>query len=187
MFTSNKKEFLLILGSVLQKKGFKVILKDKSIINDSYLALTVIDKNRYVQIKLKSKWFKIFGDYSISLMTSDIDFLTEIEKANIEAHLFKLEKKKLYEAMISIISTLKKNIPKAEIPISDLKSNPHYKDSLLFYEFILPSFGVEVINKKVTPLYGIALGGIRAGGIILCNPITKKLILDSYIGCLVLK
>jgi len=186
MLKFNDKEYLLRVGNVLRLKKYKVIFKDKSIFNDSYLSLTIIDQTRYVQIKLNWKWLKFSKPTSISLMSSDILFLDEIEDAILESKRrdsqLDSRNKKLYSDLISILTHIKKEKIGVNFSVSDLISNPKYKDILSLYDFVLPVVGFELFNQKFLRVDAVAVGGKRAGGILLYNQIKKLLKMESYIG-----
>jgi hypothetical protein len=192
MFNLSKKEYLLSIGEPFQKMGFKVIIKDKRIINDSYVALTITNQNDYLQIKIKRSWTGLIGLYPLSILSSNLDIIPELDRVNRSAEMetgyFNSKKIKFHKRLYNLSSELKKshdNInTQAQLKesTSRLQSNPIYQEQLSVYDFVQPAIGIESDNEGNHLIYGITVGGDRAGGILLFNPIKDKLETESYIG-----
>ena len=75
MFNLSKKEHLESIMTPLRKKGLRLRIKDKKILSDSFIALTISNKQDYLEIKIKRKWTRIFGHYYIRLLCSNISLL----------------------------------------------------------------------------------------------------------------
>ena len=196
MFNLSKKEHLESIITHLRTKGYRFGIKDKKILSDSYIALTVTDKNDYLEIKLKRKWTRIFGHYHIRLLSSNIILVDQLEKANQYAEkktgYFNFEKKKFHRRINSAILNLRQEqinifssaggIEKLKQNISDLKTNPLYEEKLSVFDYVKPAIGIEIDDNGIHPVFGIAVGGDRSGGLILFDPFEGQLELGGYLG-----
>ena len=192
MFNLSKKEYLLSIGKPFQKMGFKVIIKDKQIINDSYVALTITNQKDYLQINIKTNWIRFLSSNSLSILCSNFDFLTDLERINrnaeIETGYYNSKKKKFHKELDELLIELRNpreiNITQTQLreSISKIQSNQIYQEQLSIYDFNNPAVGITKDNEEFEFIYGIAVGGDKAGGLLLFNPTINQLNPESYIG-----
>ena len=82
MFNLSKKEHLESLKSSLSKNKYRFRIKEKHVLSDSYVLLTIGNKQDFLEIKLIRKWTRIFGKYHIRLLCSNIVLLDHLDLAN---------------------------------------------------------------------------------------------------------
>lgn len=82
MFNLSKREHLESLLTTLRKKKYRFRIREKKIIGDSYISLTITNKRDSIEIKLIRKWTRIFGKHDIKLLRSDLVILEHLDQAN---------------------------------------------------------------------------------------------------------
>ena len=194
MFQLSKKEHLESLISPLRKNKYRFRLREKHIISDSYVSLTIGNKQNFLEIKLVRKWTRIFGKYHIRLLCSNIILLDHLDLANQYAvkHTRPLNflKKKFHRKLESAIVALRQEhiavfssatrTDKLNETVFAIRTNPLYEEKLSVFDFIKPAIGIEMSDTGMHPTFGISVGGDRGGGIILFDPFDNELELGAY-------
>ena len=194
MFNLSKKEHLESLAGFLKKYEFKV--KERTILSDSYVSLTLRKGEDFAELKLLRKWKRIYGEYEIKIISSNIELVLDIDrinqlekkrtktlnftkkkfhnKLNFAISAYKLEHKSIYSSNENI-ETLKKKVER-------IRFNPIYEDQITKFDFIKPAIGIETKGNTIYPVFGISVGTDSGGGIILFNPLEGQLEIGTFVN-----
>lgn len=194
MFNLSKQEHLESLAGFLNKYEFKI--KERTILSDSFVSLILRKGEDFAEIKLLRKWKRIYGDYEVKIISSNIELVEDIDKVNqlekkrtktlnfikkkfhnklnFAISAFKLEHKKIYSS--------KENTEKLKKKIDNIRCNPIYEDQITKFDFIKPAIGIETKGNTIHPVFGISVGTDSGGGIILFDPLECQLEIGTFVN-----
>lgn len=184
MFNLSKKEHLESLIPHLRKHKYRFRLKEKHILSDSYVLLTLGNKKDFLEIKLIRKWTRIFGKYHIQLICSNPILLEHLDQSNrhAEKHTKKSNfiKKRFHRKLQLAIIALRKehsdifsSASRTEAlneKVDAILENPLNAEKLSIFDFVKPAIGIKMTDTEIHTSFGIAVGGDRGGGIIMFDP-----------------
>lgn len=194
MFNLSKKEHLESLTSSLRKYQYRFRIREKHILSDSYVLLTLGNKQDFLELKLIRKWTRVFGKYHIRLLSSNIILLEHLDLANQYAEKntgrFNFIKRKFHKNLKSaIIAARKENIEvfsseartkKLNDTVLNIWENPLYQEKLTVFDFVKPAIGIEMSDTEIHASFGITIGGERGGGIIMFDPFEGDLEIGAW-------
>lgn len=194
MFKLSKREHLESLLHPLRKNNYRFRFREKQVLSDSYVQLTISGKQEFLEIRLIRKWTRIFGKYHIRLSCSGIIILEHLNLANEYAkkHTKPINflKKNFHKKLNSAIAALreeqtvffssKTSTQKFDEKIEGLKTNALYEEKLSIFDFVRPAIGVEMTDTEVHLSFGISFGGDQGGGLVMFDPTEGELELGAY-------
>ena len=194
MFNLSKKEHLESLISPLRKYKYCFRIREKLILSDSYVLLTVGNKQDFLELKLIRKWTRIFGKYHIRLLSSNIILLDHLDLANQYAEKntgrFNFLKRKFHKNLKLASSAARKEnmevlsstarTEKLNETVLNIWTNPLYQEELSVFDFVRPAIGIEMTDTGMHPSFGIVLGGERGGGVIMFDPFEGDLEMGAW-------
>ncbi len=186
------QSYLTDLRAGFDRRGYVSQVTYEDRLGGDNIILSAKKGKDIVQIRINQGAKGIFGQYSIGVYSSNHSRVRDLLEINTQSErgtsILNREKKQFHGRLRSAAVELNSRYPEyvtrrgsVDSVVSRVRTG-EYTESLGALDFVSPAIGIEFDSDGLHPVFGVAVGGNRLGGLLLYDPIDGQVEAGGYVG-----